>query len=284
MIINNGGLEFVYANGLIMEDASRKKRIFIPPEDIAKSPVVLTGSIHQHVHRVLRARAGDEFCAVAGDGFEYKVKIDSIQKDRTICWVLEKVEKNVETPVRIVMYLGMLKSGGIEEVIPAMVHVGVSEIYPVITERSENRTRKYSSAKMDRFRSMVHRATTLSHRTRLMEVRQPITFEHALMDCTHNIWNILFWEEEDPVPLRTVVENIPGLPGGPGEPTAREASPNGSKSLGLFIGPEGGFTREEAEKAREQGIYLASLGPRVLSSKIAPISAVSAVLYEMGSM
>jgi 16S rRNA (uracil1498-N3)-methyltransferase len=237
-------------------------RIFLP-QNILREKKSLTGDLHKQVSVVLRTRPGEKFRVVSGDGYEYTVEIEKITHKETTFRIIDKTEKNVEPSISLHLYLGVLKGSAMEEILPSLVFLGVSSVTPLITERSLAREKDFPPVKNERIEKIISRALALSGRTGMMDWHSPVHIRKALEAGGSYEHSFFFWEEAEYQPLKT---HFSGIKHG--------------DSIGIFIGPEGGFTQEEAEWAKQQKLAIASLGPRILDAKTAPITAVSSILYE----
>ncbi|MCE1247879.1 MAG: RsmE family RNA methyltransferase [Firmicutes bacterium] len=257
-------------------------RFFADKECFSDSVFTIKGDLHRQVTRVLRTRPGERFIVVNGDGFEYTIEMKSINATTATAVIVDKTEKNLEPAVDITMYAGTLKSKGIEELIPPLVYLGVHRLIPVATARSEGRFQIDTPEKQDRIKGITGRATALCGRTKLMEVRNEISYKESVRECSSNHWNFIFWENTEKISFRQVLRrllyNENNLQGQNGHLSEQQMK------IGLFIGPEGGFTGEEFNLAGNSGIIPASLGQRILDARTAPIAAVSALLYEIGDL
>jgi 16S rRNA (uracil1498-N3)-methyltransferase len=241
-------------------------RIFLPQEIISFESK-LTGEFHKQVSVVLRTRPGQRFKVVSGDGYEYTIEINKITSKETSYHIVDRVEKNIEPSVDIHLYIGALKGNGMEEILPSLVFLGVSSVTPLITERTVVKTRDFTTAKNQRIEKIIHRALALSGRTGLLEWNMPENFEKALKIAKTHTHSFFFWEETKVKPLKNSFSKI-----------------SDGDSIGIFIGPEGGFTQSEAELAIQHEIIPVSLGSRILDAATAPVTAVSALLYQTGDI
>ena len=98
-------------------------------------------------------------------------------------------------------------------------------------------------------------------------VAPPISFEAAVQ--SQPSLAVMPWEEDRSTNLRDVISEseVEGLD---------------RSEVSIIIGPEGGFTAEEADLARRHGVQTVSLGRRILRAETAAIAAVAAVIYELG--
>lgn len=255
---------------------------------LAQSPLEITGELHHQIGRVLRSRPGDYFAAVCGDGCEYEVRIHRIEKNRTTAEVINIREIDNEPSARITLYQGNLKGKSMDEIIPPLVYLGISKLVPVKTARSEGQFDPSSDSKMKRVENIVQKATMLCHRTKLMEVSRQLDFKEALNECRGNSLNLIFWENVTPDPLREILQKYSSRFSIPSQDSLQDEKDKEASdkriSIGIFIGPEGGFNAEEIKQAESAGAISASLGKRILEARTAPIIAATAMLYELGDI
>jgi len=95
----------------------------------------------------------------------------------------------------------------------------------------------------------------------------PISFEEAINQVDKFDLCIIPYEKEQTSKLKEVLKKAKGV-----------------KKIGIFIGPEGGFSQEEIELALNKSIKPVSLGPRILRTETAAIAVCSIVMYELGDM
>lgn len=255
-------------------------RIYLEPSQLESSIIYITGEPYHYLTRTLRTRPGEVFTAFCGDGLEYLLKIEHINKNTLQASLCEKREVNNETSLFITLFMGTLKASGLEDILQPLVSLGVSEVIPIITARSENRSVQFNSSKLKRIEALIKKASALAHRNKLMRVHQPLNFKGALEQAANYSFSIIFYEQAEEIPLKHHLQKFKSKTLKDGIlPQSYKISID-SNSIAVFIGPEGGFEAEEIKLAKEMGVTAASLGKRIFDAKTAPISALSAVLYE----
>jgi 16S rRNA (uracil1498-N3)-methyltransferase len=251
------------------QTGDRTMRVFIPKDMLFSAPPLLEGEPFHHLVRVLRAREGEEAGAVTGDGFIYRVRIGRVSRNCAAFEITGRTPARPEPRLQLHLYLGAPKAGGLEEALPGLAQAGVFAVTPFYPGRSQGAGKPFTGGKRKRLDGIGERAAALSGRGRLTVIRDPLPFRDALKAARNHDACLFFYEEAPAVPLKEVLKPL-----GLGE----------MASLGLFIGPEGGFTPEEAEEAGKAGLMPASLGPRVFEARTAPLVAVSAIFYEAGDI
>ncbi len=164
------------------------------------------------------------------------------------------------------LFQGLPKSDKMELIIQKMVELGVYEIVPVAMKRSVVKLDdKKAKTKIARWNSISESAAKQSKRSIIPEVSDVLTFRQALEKAKELDMLLLPYEcAEGMEYTRKVVSGIS----------------NGS-SVGIFIGPEGGFDGDELELAKEAGCSIITLGKRILRTETAGMMLMSVIMYNM---
>ncbi len=237
---------------------------FADPSHIGEKEITLTGADVNHIRNVLRMRPGEEVLISDGRGTDYRCKLEEMAETcitARICWVLEG---NAELPSRITLYQGLPKGDKMEFIIQKCVELGVSRIVPMYTKRTvvkldakkeENRAR--------RWKGICESAAKQSGRGIVPEVLSPQTFAQAVKDAgQQDICLIPYELAKDMKHTRELFSSIK-----PGQ------------SVGIFIGPEGGFEESEVEQAVSAGARPVTLGRRILRTETAGMAVLSMLVY-----
>ena len=244
-------------------------RFFVSPDSIDGSVIVFGTEVSHRIARVLRSRSGETVIALDGTGWEHTVVLDSVDSDRTSGTISAKRRAEGEPLVHLTVYQGVLKGRRFETVLQKGTELCVSHFVPVMCERSvPTRTDSREQVKLKRWRNVLSEAAEQSRRGLIPTVSGPVEFRGACDSAT--LPAIMPWEEERSLGLREVVSQ------------ARKEGEFASYSV--FVGPEGGFTREEVEYAVSRGILPVTLGPRILRADTAPVAVAAALMYELGEL
>lgn len=224
------------------------------------------GQDAKHISQVLRKKCGDMIELVFKGGQVYAGVITSISPDKVIVEPKEQVKLNTEPPVKIILAQGLPKADKFELVIQKAVELGIHEIVGLeLTNCVVRYDEQKKKARIDRWQKIAYEAAKQCGRTYV----PPISGIYSLADflqCVKHDDLILFYEKACNKSLKLVLENIR------------------SPEVVLFVGPEGGFTAEEAEMLSQHGAKTAGLGPRILRTETAAITAISVVMYELGDI
>lgn len=238
-------------------------RFFVPPDSITPPLVTLPGDIAHQVRSVLRLRPGDEIVLLDGTGRAWRVALAQIDKKAVQGQIKEPYLIESEPELRLTLYQGMLKGQKFEWVLQKGTELGVSTFVPVICQRSVVREREAIHKKFGRWQEIIREAAEQSGRGRLPHLEPPLLADEAFHHAQNAALRVMPWEEAGETMLKTV------LAGGP------------VQNIALFIGPEGGFTAQEARLAQENGVHLVTLGPRILRAETASLAVCAAIFYEM---
>lgn len=153
-----------------------------------------------------------------------------------------------------------------EWIIQKTVELGVTRIVPVMTKRTVVKLdAKKAGKKTERYQAIALAAAKQSGRGVIPEVTAPVTWKEALAMAKELDMNMIPYEEAEGVAYSKEVF----------------ASIKGKKSLGIFIGPEGGFAREEVETAVAMGAKMVTLGHRILRTETAGMAVMSIIMFEL---
>ena len=225
---------------------------FIDSGNIDGEAAYITGSDVNHIKNVLRMKEDDEIRLSAGNGLLYTAKISEFLPDRIVCKIVDCEGGKSELPAKIILFQGLPKKDKMELIIQKAVELGVSEIVPVMMKRTivKLEDSKKELKKLERWRTISLTAAKQSGRIKRAESLE---------------FNLIPYENEK------------------GMDRARELvkEANGKKSIGIFIGPEGGISEEELDLAMKMGALPISLGNRILRTETAGLALISVLAFEI---
>lgn len=239
-------------------------RFFVLPEAMAGEQVTFNAAQAHQLCRVLRLRPGDRMTVLDNSGLEYEVELVAVRHDGATGRVVAKRSVQTEPRLSLTLYPCLLKGDRLEWVLQKGTELGVSAFVPLFSSRTVIRGRESVAAKRPRWQEIIREAAEQSHRGRLPSLAVPLSFAEACAQCarTHTL-SLIPWEKEESVALVEALQVRPA-------------------SVGLFIGPEGGFDPSEIALARSHGIRPVTLGPRILRAETAAIAAVAVVMAGPG--
>jgi len=248
-------------------------RIYLPILHFVDDRISITGEKARYLTSVLRCRKGDDLIVFGGGTDCFRTIISEIGRQEVIVEVTEKLLRNLESPVRIILAQALLKGEKMDMVIQKTTELGVTEIMPVITSRSQLR----QTRKLSRWRKIAEEASRQSGRNVIPVVHEPVQFVSIFSDQTSLFNAGLILYEENGMNLWKATEALKHV-------SNAAVPPFTEGGLLVVIGPEGGFTGEEIALAGERGLLVVSLGQRILRAETAAISAVTLVQFLLGDM
>ena len=233
--------------------------------------IVLEGPDVNHIRNVLRMKDGEELIICDGDGTDHFCRIRGNDGKKLIADIMKSSASASELSARIVLFQGMPKKDKMELIIQKAVELGASEIVPVMTKRvivkldDSNK----ESRKLERWQSIAKSAAEQSGRGVIPGVSGAVSFKEALKMAESLECRVIPYENADNSEngleaSRTVIRDM-----------------KGKKSIGIFIGPEGGFEEEEVRSAIEAGWTTISLGRRILRTETAGLAALAIIGFEL---
>ncbi|MCC3449261.1 MAG: 16S rRNA (uracil(1498)-N(3))-methyltransferase [Microcoleus sp. PH2017_39_LGB_O_B] len=260
------------------------QRLAVTAAQISANKIDLTKEQQHYLNRVLRLQAGDRFIAMDGRGHWWSAILKA-QETGLFASIKEEIAVNRELPVAVTLIAALPKGNAFDEVVRQATELGVASIVPVTSDRT---LLKPSTQKVDRWRRIAAEAAEQSERQIVPTVYEPLSFDLAVKDCcqkyryicvargdNRHLWDCLIGLEPPQPPLLRGEQDGEDPPQPPlirGEQDYR-----GELSIAIAIGPEGGWTDGEVERAIEFGFEPVSLGRRILRAVTAPMVALSLV-------
>ena len=240
---------------------------FIDSGNINGENAYVTGSDVNHIKNVLRMKESDEIKLSAGDGLLYTATISGFLPDRIVCRIIDCEGGKSELPAKIVLFQGLPKKDKMELIIQKAVELGVSEVVPVMMKRTivKLEDNKKEQKKLERWRTISLTAAKQSGRAIVPEVSDFITFNEAVKRARSLEYNLIPYENEKGMDkARELIKEL-----------------KDKKSIGIFIGPEGGISEDELELAINAGAKPISLGNRILRTETAGLALISVIAFEI---
>ncbi|CDZ24907.1 hypothetical protein CCDG5_1809 [[Clostridium] cellulosi] len=241
-------------------------KFFIDAEEI-KDTASIVGADAAHIAKVLRMKVGEPLTVCDCRGFDYTCEIVSVSPTAVSLNVLERTVSLSEPTVKVTLFQGLPKGDKMDLIVQKSVELGVSEIVPVITRRSVSRPdKKTLLRKIERWNKIAAEAAKQCGRGILPKVADAVDFYTAAEMAKDMDLPIMLYERSG----GTMGDLLSGC--------------IGIKTFGVMVGPEGGFDDIEVSFARERNIRTAGMGPRILRTETAPLSALSVIMYATGNL
>lgn len=238
---------------------------FCSDENKQNSRYIINGADYNHIKNVLRMNIGDQ-CLISCGGQSDLCQIDSFFEDAVLLKIIEENYNDTELPVKIYLFQGLAKGDKMEYIIQKTVELGAYAVVPVEMKHCVVKLDdKKAKSKQTRWQSISESAAKQSKRNIIPKIMDVCTFDKALEFAKTLDLILVPYENKDG--MKATADALKNL--------------KNVKSVGIFIGPEGGFENNEIEKALEMGAKVISLGKRILRTETAAITAVSMCMLQI---
>jgi 16S rRNA (uracil1498-N3)-methyltransferase len=238
-------------------------RVFTESTLKCNENVELPETASHHINKVLRMKPGQKIHVFNGRGGYYEAEISAVGKRAVTVIPLQYVSEERESNLKITLVQGISRGQRMDYTIQKAVELGVMQIVPLVTEFSnvnleENRVQN----RLRHWRSIIINSCEQCRRTRIPEIITPVLYSD--------------WIYRDPHPVKIIL--VPGF-----ERNMKALNP-ADPVLSLLSGPEGGLSKAEISNAIGAGYQAVGLGPRILRTETAAITALSAAQVLWGDM
>lgn len=208
-----------------------------------------------HISRTLRLAPGDVFTGVDGSGTDYDCKITAVGKETVTAKITGSRPCEAEPAVCVTLYQAYVKQG-MDVILQKCTELGISAFVPFLSERCVKRPERAA----DKLQKIARGAVKQCGRSRDVAVCEPITMDELVSRVASHGRAVLCYEEQD-------------------TSCGFAAAAGDSADVAVIIGPEGGFTPEEAARLIAAGAQPASLGRRILKADTAGAVAVTLLMH-----
>ena len=239
---------------------------FVTQDQIGPETITITGPDVNHMKNVLRMKPGEEILISNGVDKDYHCQVETLDSDAVTARILSVDEEGTELPGKIYLFQGLPKGDKMELIVQKAVELGVYGIVPFAAKRSVVRLdEKKAGKKQIRWQAIAKGAAEQSGRGLIPEVEIVKTYAEALEFAKElDVILVPYELEEGMKATMSIIEAI--RPG---------------QSVGIFIGPEGGFEEQEIGQARNAGAVPVTLGRRILRTETAGITTLSILMYHL---
>ncbi len=246
-------------------------RIYQNTEFTVGQTYALNDDAFGHTVRVLRLKSGDGitlFNGLKAEGHygEFQAELVNVSKKNAEVLITDYQIKNVESPLHIHLAQGISRGDRMDFTLQKSVELGVNTITPIFTERCGVKLNQERLAKKhQQWQKIVISACEQSGRCTVPIVNEPISLQEWLAEPTDDLKLNLHPKAE---------HSIMSLP----------VSMKEQIRVRLLIGPEGGLSDDEIEQANEANCIDVLLGPRVLRTETAALTAITALQCRFGDL
>lgn len=244
-------------------------RLFVDPARLAEEIVVVTDEDHRYLTRVLRMSVGETVTLFDGKTVEALARVSRVGPRALELRIEERRAVMADTRPQVTLIQGLAKGDKIDFVVQKATELGLARFIPVTTARAVARldgTAARALQRRARWQKIAREAARQSGRLDVPEVEGVTTLTTALRAAPKDALKLMLWEGVRQTSLRA---EIPAQP---------------PQQIVIVVGPEGGFTVEEVEEARQDGFVAVGLGPRVLRTETAALVMLAILGFALGDL
>lgn len=241
------------------------QHFFVTPAQVKGDVILIDGSDVRHIGYALRMKIGEKLVISDGNNHRYLCRIDRISEKEVRAKILSEEERDTELPLRIYLFQGLPKGDKMERIIKSSAELGAYEIIPTVTKRAIVRPAKEKEERrVKRWQEIARGAAKQSARGVIPRVSEIMDYERALSYAGKlDVLLIPYELAADMGRTRRILES----------------EIKKGASVGIFIGPEGGFEKEEEAAALAAGAKEITLGRRILRTETAGPALLSILMY-----
>lgn len=242
------------------------QHFFSDPSCVEGEQIRLTGSDVNHMKNVLRMKQGEEVCVSDGEGTDYLCSVEGYEEKDALLHILKREASQSELTSRLILFQGLPKGDKMEFIVQKAVELGAYSIVPFAAKRSVVKLdQKKAGKKKERWQAIAKGAAEQSGRGIIPKVQDVMSFTDAMEYAKQLDLVLVPYElQEGMKATEEVLSQI--CPG---------------QSVGIFIGPEGGFDEAEIEQAKAAGAVPITLGKRILRTETAGLTTLSILMYHL---
>lgn len=243
-------------------------RLFVEPQHLISSHVLLRGEHLKKVSRVLRLKPGDTLYLFDGTGYEYRSKILHLSAREGELMILEKTRPTRESPLQVSLAQSLPKGDKMSLIVQKATELGVVEIHPFYSDRTVSTyNHTQVTSRVRRWQKVAEEASRQSGRIVVPRVLTPVGLEDVLRSPAPDCQRLMLHTSADGASPRDFLRHH------------RDIS-----SIFFLVGPEGGFSEEELALCSHNSFIPLSLGSRILRTETTALAFLSVLQYELGDM
>lgn len=235
-------------------------KIFVT-QKISGTEIIIANEEFKHI-KALRLNLHDKIVICNGKQKDYFCEIKTINDNNAVLSINYVQDAQTEPIKKIILFQALPKSDKFELVIQKATELGVNNIFPVITDNCDIK-KNPSDNKILRWKKIAKSAAEQSGRGIIPEISNIINFEQAIISSKNFDLNLIAHEKSD-ISIKKFLDH----------------DFKNKYSIGIFIGPEGGFSKQEVLLAQKNNIHPISLGKRILRTETASIFILSAIIFQ----
>lgn len=245
-------------------------KFFVAGNQINNNKIKIIGDDVNHIKNVLRQKSGDKItiCDISKEQ-DYLCEIDKIEEKSIDCNIIEKLENNTESNVKVTIFQGLPKADKMELVIQKSVELGAYDITPLQMKRCVVKLNEKDKAKkIQRWKKISEVAAKQCGRNIIPKINNIVNVKEVCNLCNEYDIVLIAYENEKENTLKKELKNLKKLD-------------EEEIKVAVIIGPEGGIAPEEIKMFEENGAKIITLGNRILRTETVALSVLSIIMYEL---
>lgn len=245
-------------------------KFFVPTNQIEKDKIVIQNDDVNHIKNVLRAKVDDkiDICDY-NTSKNYVCKIEEIEDKVIRCKIIEEIDSNVESEVKVSIFQGIPKADKMELVIQKSVELGAYDITPIEMKRCVVKLKeKDKTKKIQRWQKISEVAAKQSGRDIIPNINNIININKLCEGLEKYDLVLVAYENEKINTLKNELTKIKN---------------NKKVKIAVIIGPEGGIDKAEIEQLEKYSAKIVTLGNRILRTETVALNMLSIIMYELDS-
>ena len=238
-------------------------RFFVKNNQINNDKITIIDEDVKHIKNVLRKQIGDKIEVCNQDtGNSYKCEIEIIAENEIETKIIEE-QKNIREKIKVDIYQGLPKSDKMELIIQKSVELGANSIIPVNMKRCVVKLEgKDEIKKNERWQKIAESAAKQCGRGFIPEVKHLINVKEICNWINEYDVIIVAYENERTKSIKQAIKGV------------------NINTMGIFVGPEGGFEESDIKLLKESGAKIVTLGDRILRTETVALNVLSIIMYE----
>ena len=246
-------------------------KFFVNQEQVKDEKVRIIESDVNHIKNVLREKVGNNLIICnTYDMKDYLCEITKLDEEYIECQIIEELENNVESNVKVTIMQGLPKADKMELIIQKSVELGVFDITPIEMKRCVVKlNEKDKVKKIQRWQKISEVAAKQCGRNIIPSINSIINIKNVCNLLSDYDIVLIAYENEKETTLKQVLNDI------------KQCYNKKEIKIAIIIGPEGGIAPKEVEILQENGAKSITLGKRILRTETVALNVLSVIMYEL---
>jgi 16S rRNA (uracil1498-N3)-methyltransferase len=243
-------------------------RFFVPKKNLRDTHGLINGQELVHLRKVLRLVPGDRVTIFDDSGWEHEAVIRSLNAEQGKLEIVRSYEAARESSLQVTLGIALTKGEKMDWIVEKATELGVKTIIPFSSSYSVPQLdEKKIIKRTERWQKIALSATKQSGRTRVPDISLLREYRKLVHEASPQTLKLIFWEKEKHQSLYQIRDKYADV-----------------DAAMIVVGPEGGFTVEEAQLAQQHGFETVGIGRRILRAETAAMAAITLVQFLWGDL